>query len=333
MESPQESGVQPQEASATPAEEGQSQEVAQESEEVSAEQSAEQIAEAAGSEAAIEADKSLSKPEKAAAKKALKRLKYKLDGQEFEEDLPFEIPDDPAAIKYMQEQLQMSKVSRKRMGEKAQLEKDVRSFIEGLRKNPAKALSDPNIGVDLKKLAAEIIQKDIEDSQKSPEQLENERIREELKALKEQHEKEKEEARNKHLQRLEEETFERYDTQVSKALETSNLPKTPYTVKKIAEYMSHAVKNKLNVSVDDVIPFIKEEMHGDIKEMFSVMPDEVIEGMIGKDVLGRLRKKNLLKAKAAPKTTPLSEIKDTGTKASTQAKDVKKQSFKEYFGT
>jgi len=249
----------------------------------------------------------------AAIKKKLNKLKLKVDGKEYDEELPFEIDEDNSqAREYLTRQAQLAKASQKRMAEYGQLEKEVRSFIDELKKNPKKILSDPSIGVDIKKFAAQILEEEIENSRKSPEQLEKEKLENELRELKEQTKREKEEMSAKEFERLQEREYERYDQLMTNALEKTDLPKTPYTVKKIAEYMSMAVQNGLDVTPEDVIPLVREEMTNDLKEMFAVMPEDVIESIIGKDVVGKLRKKQLAKAKQAPPVPVKAAIKDVG---------------------
>jgi len=68
--------------------------------------------------------------------KRLNALRLKIDGHELEEELPFEIPDDPKAVEYMTRQLQMAKMGSKRAQEYAQLEKEIRNLIqEGTKKS------------------------------------------------------------------------------------------------------------------------------------------------------------------------------------------------------
>ena len=125
---------------------------------------------------------------KAAVKEAarLRSLRLKVDGREIDEDLPFEIPDDPEAIEYMKRHLQMSRMGTKRAQEYAQLEKEIRQLITEGTKNPRKLLKE--LSIDERELARQIIEQEIENAQKSPEQLEKERIEEELRALKEERE-------------------------------------------------------------------------------------------------------------------------------------------------
>jgi hypothetical protein len=268
---------------------------------------------------------------KAAAKEAarLRSLRLKVDGREIEEDLPFEIPDDPEAVEYMKRQLQMARMGTKRAQEYAQLEKEIRQLITEGSKNPRKLLKELNI--DERELARQIIEQEIENSQKSPEQLEKERIEEELKALKEEREREKQSFEQKEFERLQEQAYEKYDQQMTMALEKSNLPKEPYVVKKIADYMLVALQEGYDVSADDVIPLVKQELEKDIQTLINAMPDEALEQFLGKQRLANFRKKNLAKAKEAVVVSSAKAVKDTGGKTSVKEPE-KKMSYKDFFG-
>ncbi len=287
-------------------------------------------------ESSISGEPSASAAPKTAAevKKAIRKLKLKVDKGEIEETLPFDLPDDPKVIEYMQRELQKSKMSSKRAEQYSELESEVRDFVELLRKNPKKALSDPTIGLDLKKFAAEIMEEEIARAQKSPEQLEKEAMEAELKALKEEREKEKESLKKQEFERLQEQAYNTYQSNINKAIEKSDLPKSPYVVKKMADYMLFALQEGKDVSPEDVLPLVKAEIHQDIKDMFSTMPEEVIENMIGKDVLTRIRKKNVAKAKANPPVPVNKSVLDTGAgnKPKTEEKSEKKMTLKELFG-
>lgn len=279
-------------------------------------------------EAKVDADPSLSKAEKQEIKKNLKKFKLKVDGREFEEEIDLNDEEN------LKKELQLSKVAQKRMNEKATIEKQVANFFDDLLKNPRKVLSDPALGIDLKKMAAEIIEDEIKNSQKSPEQLEKEKLQAELQKLKADTEKEKKEFREKELERLQAAETERYDMLMTKALEKSDLPKSPYVVKKMADYLIMGLESGNDVSPEDVLPLVREEIQNDLREMFAAMPDEVIEKVIGKDVFTRMRKKNLARAKEAVNKSveTASSIKDVGSTEKTEKEPEKKQSFREFFG-
>lgn len=311
------------EAAPQAAESGESQE--NESLESGSEASAPDAA-AADAQATL-SDPKASKAEKVEAKKQLKKLKLKIDGKDIIEEF------DPNDDEYMTRTLQMAKMGQKRAGEKAQLEKEVNSFIDQLRKNPRKVLEDPSIGVDVKKFVAELIEEEIANSEKSPEELKYEKAQAELKAMKEEREKEKEDNRQKELVRAQETEMIRYDNLMTAALEKhADLPKSPYVIKKMADLMLLGLDNGVSLDPEDVIPLVREEMHEDLKQMFSVMPEEVIEALVGKDVFNRVRKKNLAKAKATPPPPAAKQGIDTGNSGKEPAKELKKISIKDFFG-
>lgn len=270
--------------------------------------------------------------EKQQAAKTLRKLKIKYNQKEYDEELPFEIPDTPEAREYMTRQLQMGRLGQGKAQEKAQLEKDVFQFIDDLKKNPRAVLNDPNLGVDLKKLAAEILQEEIENSSKSPEQLEAEKLKRELKELRDERENEKKAAKDREFELATQQSLAQYRAEIKDALKDSSIPDSPYVTKKIADYLSEAFSAGLNVSVKDVLPLVEEEIQADIQNMFSSMPEDAIQKIIGKDKLNNLRKKSLAKGKTIPQ--PLkAAIKDTGGKPVTKdKKEETKLNYKQFFG-
>jgi len=268
--------------------------------------------------------------QQAVAKKMLKSLKIKFNGREYDEALPFEIPDDEASVKYMREKLQMGRLASSKSQEYSTLEKEVKAFVDELKKNPRKALANPAIGVDVKKLAQEIIEEEIDNASKSPEQLEHEKLTSELKALKEEREKEKEESRQQQFERLQEQEYERYDTAMSKALEGSSLPKSPYVIKKMADYMLMGIQEGMDLQPEDVLPIVEAEMQNDLKEMFALMPEDVIEALVGKDVINKIRKKSIAKAKGQPPIPVKSSVRDVAAEPKREVKEP--VNYKKFFG-
>lgn len=266
-----------------------------------------------------------------AQKKKIKQLKLKFNGKEMVEDLPFEIDEDQQD--WYIRQLQKGKLADHKSNEFSQLEKEVGAFIAQLRdpKTARKALANPAIGLDIKELAASILQEEIERSQKSPEQLRAEEAEARLEELKSEREREKEEAQARELERLTEREFERYDNLMSSALESSDLPKSPYIVKKMTEYMIMAVENNIDIDPKDIVPIIRQEYHKDISEMFGGMPAEVIEQVLGKDTINKL--KSHRKAKAQPPVPVRSAVSDVARKPTEERKPAeKKTTIKDFFG-
>lgn len=278
-----------------------------------------------------ELGESETKPNVVETRKKLNKLQLKVDGVTEDMELPFEIDDDPKVVEWMTKNLQMSKMANKRAQEKALFEKEVVSFIQELKTNPKKALSNKAIGLDVKKFAQDIIEEEIAQMQKSPEQVEKERLENELKELKERMEREKEEFRQKELERYQEQEWQRYDSLFTKALETAELPKTPYTTKKMADTMLAALDEGIQVEPVDIVGIVKEEILKDIEDMFSAMPSEVVSKIIGKKHLDNIRKTNLSKAKEKMEVDNKKKVEDVAKKPVTQTTPAKKMSYSEFF--
>jgi hypothetical protein len=262
--------------------------------------------------------------------KKLKKLGLKFNGREEDVELPFEIEESHA--EWMKKQLQMAKLGSTKAQEYNQLEKEVSAFLHELKSNPRKALANPAIGIDIKQLAAEILEEEIANAQKSPEQLEKERLEAELKAEREERAKEKKQRQEEEYNRLVEAEYERYDNQISAALQKTDLPKSPYVVNKITDYMIMALQSGRDLPVESVVELAREEILDDIKQMFGVMPAETIEAILGQDNLTKLRKSRVSKAKATPPTPVKSAVKDVAANITSKKQDESKQSFKDFFG-
>lgn len=259
------------------------------------------------------------------AEKRLKKLKLKVDGKEIEEE--FDLDDEERLVK----ELQMARMGQKRAQQHSDLDKSVKAFFAAFEKDPFRAMSE--LGMKPEQVIDKYINEQLENSKKSPEQIEAEKNRAELQALKAEREKEKEDNKSKELVRLQEQAFQQYDVQLEQSLSKSDLPKTPYTVKKIADYMIAGLKAGKDVSPEDVIPLVREEMHNDLKEMFASLPEEVVEGLLGEQVLTKLRKRRVAKAAAAQQAIGSAKVVDTGKNANSEKKsDGKKMTYKDLFG-
>lgn len=294
---------------------------------VQAQDAALEGAEGGEGEEGLEAEAPKNEPPKSTKKK----LKLKVDGEEFEEEY------DPNDEDYMRKTLQMAKMANKRAKTAAEYEQKLNAIGNYLEqaKGDKKVLREliKQLGADEKELAAMIIEEEIERSKLTPEQIRQQELENELRELKAQREREKEEFTRQEFDRLQQQEMERYDVLMSQSLEKSDLPKSPYVVKKMADYMLMGLEAGVELTPDDVIPMLREEIQEDIRQMFAVMPEETIEKLIGNDTLKKLRKKNVAKAKATPvPPQPLkSAIKDVGADKPAPKEAPKKINYKDFF--
>lgn len=281
----------------------------------------------------LEAEASLEEqPLTQAEKRRINSLKLKYNGKEIEEKLPFEIDDDPAAIAYMTQQLQLAKLSQTRAAEAKALENEVISFMQELKANPRKALANPMIGIDVKQLAAEILEEEIENSKKSPEQIKIEQYEAKLREIEEERQREKTETERRAYEQTLERSYEKYENMLLGALDSNpDLPSTPYIVDKMTKYMSIAVEEGYEPDMDIISNIVRDEVNGDIKHLLNILPVDKVESLIGKEVLDKLRKSRLATAKKAP-TSIKSIAKDVAARKPEVKQDVKKQTIKDFFG-
>src|SRR5574343_674580 len=223
--------------------------------------------------------------------KRINKLKLKIDGAELEEELPFEIEEDPEIMDYLTKNLQKAKAADKRFAEANQTKQMVTQLVNTLQKDTKKALQE--LGIDPRKFAAQILEEELKAQQMTPEERERQELQMKLKELEEEHKRKKEEYSRKELERLQQLEYERIDTQITQAIQNSSLPKSPYVVEKIARYMQIGLDAGLQVEPADVIDIVRSDIEDDIKQMFSAMPEDVIEQFVGKDKFNKIRKKNL----------------------------------------
>lgn len=292
---------------------------------VGEDESSEEQVEASGEESSEEVQEALEEAtpkEIEKAKQSLKKkYKLKVDGEELEEEL-----SDEDIVR----ELQLAKKARKEIQSSARLKKEVEGLLDLLRRDPAAVLSDPAIGIDPKQFAQELLTKHLEEEAKDPAIREREKLEKELEALREQMKTESERRQQEEYEREVARAERELEDQVTEAIETSGLPKSPYILKKMADVMISAMENSINISPKQAINIVRKEMNNDIKELFSASPDDVLEQLIGKDNIKRLNKKSLANLKKAVPTA--NSIKPTGKVAAPAETDNQgdKQSIKDW---
>lgn len=285
------------------------------------EESTEEV-QASAEETSEVTEEELNELEKAEEIQMLRKLQLKIDGKEVEEELPFDV--SPEHAEWMTKQLQLAKVSQKRMQEAAEikknneaLESELKDFLLALKEDPRAILTDPRLGIDLKKLATEEMNRQIEEEAKSPEQKEKERLekeREEL-ALKV---KEMEEAKARAEQeKLENELAREYENGVIESIQENGLQQDPRVIKRYADAMKAGLKFGIQLTPQEIGPIIKKQLFEEAKFYVNQLGDEELDDFIGKDRMSRVRKSMIsrLRKKMPPKNTV-----DTGNKELEQAK-------------
>lgn len=238
-----------------------------------------------------------------AEEKQLKEFKLKVNGRE--KSVKLDLSNEAELQKYLQKAV----ASDEAFQQAAMVQKAAQAFLDDLKKNPKRVLQDANIGVDIHKLAEEIMNERIAEMEKSPEQREKEALQSELKRIKEERESEKKSFEEKEFKRLQEQNERNLENDINAALDIGGLPKTPRTVASMAEMMSIAARYGIDLKPQDIAPLVKQMRESEFQEVLDSLGDDQLEDFIGKKVMGRLRKKAVAKAKVP---SSVSAVKSTG---------------------
>ncbi len=272
-----------------------------------------------------EQSQDMTKAEAAAERKRLKQLQLKIDGEEILEDLPFEVDEEHA--EYLRKNLQLSKKAQKSMQEVSSIRSQVQDFVKMLTGDTKAALAQ--LGIDPKEFAASIIEEELKLQAMSPEQRERLELEHKLKQLEEEREREKQEFNQRELARLQQQEYERVETKMVAAIESSGIPRSTYAIKKMASYMMDGAKEGVMLEPEDVVELVKQEIQDDLKELINALGEDKVENFIGKDILDKVRKKNISKIKQTPASIK-SGIKEVSSSKSA-SKPAEKMSIKDFF--
>lgn len=154
-------------------------------------------------------------------------------------------------------------------------------FFRLLKENPRKVLSDPSIGIDVKKFAEDILMEHINREQMTPEQRELHETKEKMK----QYEEEKKAFEKKQADAQMQELVNHHNTAIEKdittALGSSGLPKTPQTVARMAYYMSEGLKRGVELKASDVTDFVRNDYVQMMNTFFSASDGDALIKLLG----------------------------------------------------
>ena len=233
----------------------------------------------------------------------------------------------------LKKHLQMSKAAHEAMQSKAEAEKhktdlesEIQEFFKLLKSDPKAILRDPNIGIDLKKFAEEIMNEELEKASKDPKELELETAKKQLESIQKEREEEKKRLEADRFEALVKQHETKLESDIMSALQSQSLPNNPLIIHRIGHYMETALQQNIDLSVADVLPIVMNEIQNDVKEMVKVMKPEQVKALFG-DVVDGLRKEDIKKIK---EITNLNSVKDTGKAPPEANPNANKMSIKQW---
>lgn len=229
-----------------------------------------------------------------------KKFKIKVDGKD--EEMEIDLSDEAAITRH----LQMSKVAAKRMNEAAITRKQAEQFIHALQSDPMRVLSDPRVmgSEKFQAIAEQFLAKKLQEQMLSPEERKRIEMEEKLRQYEEQDKKQKQDVEAKQIQALEEHYAQQYQKTIMDSLQSSNLPKNPFTVKRMAELMQKNIQHGLDLEPTQLAQLVREDYQRELVSLIGSSDADQIISMFGEDLTTKIRKHDLAKLKANQGSLP-----------------------------
>jgi len=290
------------------------------------------------SEIVNEVEGSSKGPAQEMTKEEWEEFNLKVNGKEIKEKVNLRDKDR------ITKALQMEKAAQQAFQERAitqkqleEIQDDVNEFLSQFSQDPLSIIMNREFNFtkeQKRQLAEAILREDLEESQKTPEQLEYEETKRKYEELLAQKEALEEQRRYEEQAFLEQQAAVELENEINLAIESGSLPKSKYLTKKLADLAYIAYSNGVDLSMQDLIPFLKDQYKKDMSEMIGVLSDEEVEFLVSKDRIRSIRNKQIQSVKPkenAPKS-PL-KTQDTGVSSSKKEDGDKKLKAKDFFNS
>lgn len=193
----------------------------------------------------------------------------------------------------------------------SQIARQAEQVLEYFRSNPKKAMQE--LGHDVREFAEQTLADEIRKEMMSPEQKEAAELRREneemKKRLKEADDKAQAEKQAVNKARY----AEKYDAELTAAMEQGGLIKNPATVRSVAAIMHNYLLKGYEVSALDAVQEYKETTQSQGASLIRLVGAEKAAQMLGDDFMNALRKEDLKKIKNP--LTPSGDNGNYGTRA------------------
>lgn len=208
-----------------------------------------------------------------------RKLQVKIDGEVVDVD------EDEVIRDYGK-----GKAADKKFQEAAALRKEAVAFIETLKKDPIAVLTNPKLGLNLREIAESHLLSILEDEMMDPKDKELRDLKREKQTREERELAEKKAREDAEMQEMADHYRAEYEKSFQTCLESSGLPKTPHTVKRLAYYMNEGMKRGMDLQPGDVVHLVKEEYIEEQKSLFNGLDGENLLKLLGDDLAKKIRK-------------------------------------------
>jgi hypothetical protein len=229
------------------------------------------------------------------------------------------------AVKLMQKGINADQ----RQNEAFRMKQQVETFIHTLKTDPLKILNDPNLGLDMKKLAQEFLAKEIEKEMMTPEQRENLELREKIRQAEEDKKSSSEKEHQERMQKLVEHYNVELEKDIISTLQSSGLPNTRGTVRRIAYYMQKGLERGVELKASEVIDYVRKDIIQEHNELYGASDGDTLLKMFSEPVMKKLLEANLRKVKGGDVAKiPTQQPKDQNAVSSNQPEKMDKEEWR-----
>lgn len=219
-----------------------------------------------------------------AAPQEVRKMKLKLDGRDVE------LPESEVIAGYQRES-----VANQRFQEAAQMRKEAEQILQFAKQNPKEFFQ--KTGLNARQWAEEYLIQELQTEAMSPEQRKARENEEKIRMYENEKKQAADSQRQEQMKRLEAEHAKNYDLMFTQALHESGLPKTQFTVKRMAELQLINIKNKYELSASQLAKLVREDYANEQKSLLSAFDGDQLMEFLGADTVKKLSKAQIAKLK------------------------------------
>lgn len=152
---------------------------------------------------------------------------------------------------------------------------------------------------EIRETVAEMMYEWIQDEQMDPKERENRELKAKLDGIEKEKKAAEEAQKQEVIEKMTRDAYEKFNKDIVDALGNSGLPKTSYTVRRMAYWLDQAYKLKAEYaakgvevrepSAKDVLEYVKRDYETAIKELYGSADVETLVKLLGDDQLAKIR--------------------------------------------
>lgn len=239
--------------------------------------------------------------------------------------------DEETLVKYAQK----SRGADKAFQSAAAQRKEVENILQVLKENPAKVVLNKALGHDPKSVIGGLIKQAIADGydvkeikalvqdqmyewiqeeNMDPKERENRDLKRRIESIENEKKQAEETQKKAAFEKMTQDAYKVFDADITEVLKTSGLPKSSYTVKRMAYYLDQAYKVKQEYAAQgtemrdpkaaDVVSYVRKDYEDSLKEMYGQSDVETLMTLLGEENVAKIRKHDVEKFKQKGVTPP-----------------------------